>query len=159
MIEIKIPKEIKDYKSKLFFNLTFRQLFCTGLALGICVPLYIFGRKFINEELVSWLVILIAAPLVLMGFFKLNGMNFEEFAKEWINFNFVGIQRRKYEYEPIFMVLRKGYLHEDFEKEKIARACELKERKKNKRSRKHRKEEANVREKTEAEAKGQQDFS
>lgn len=151
MIEIKIPKEIKDYKSKLFFNLTFRQLLCTGLALGLCVPLYIFGRKFINEEIVSWLVILIAAPLIFMGFFKMNGMNFEDFAKEWLNFYFIGVQRRKYEYEPIFMMLRREYMYEDFCKEKIARTAELKEIKKNRhrRRRKHERDDVNVRQETE----------
>ena len=45
MIEIKVPKEIKDYKSKLFFGLSVRQFICTAAALGICVPLYIFGNE------------------------------------------------------------------------------------------------------------------
>lgn len=129
MIEIKIPKEIKDYKSKLFFNLTVRQLLCSGLAIGICVPLYIFGKRYVDEEIISWLVILIAAPLFFMGFFKMNGMNFESFAKEWFDFYF-GIQRRKYEYEPIYCELRKGYLAEDLNNEKIERIAELKQRKK-----------------------------
>lgn len=63
MIEIRIPKEIKNYREKLFFGLTLRQSICAGAALLICVPLYIFGNKFLPQEAVSWVVILIAAPL------------------------------------------------------------------------------------------------
>lgn len=132
MIEIKIPKEIKDYKSKLFFNLTVRQCICSGAAIGICVPLYIFGKNFMSEDLVSWVVILIAVPLFLMGFFKYNDMYFEEFAKEWITFNFIGIQRRKYEYEPVFLNLRKSYLSEELSAETEERKEILKLRKRQK---------------------------
>ncbi|MCM1524820.1 MAG: PrgI family protein [Ruminococcus sp.] len=131
MIEIKIPKEIKEYKSKLFFNLTVRQCICSGVALGICVPLYIFGKNYMSEDLVSWIVILIAVPLFLMGFFKYNNMYFEEFAKEWIAFNF-GIQRRKYEYEPVFFDVRKMYLSEELTEETVKRQEILKLRKRQK---------------------------
>ena len=117
MIEIKVPKEIKDYKSKLFFNLSVRQFICTAAALAICVPLYLFGKKYMDEDLISWLVILIGAPLLFTGFFRYNEMNFEQLVKEWFAFNFNN-QKRKYEYEPIFMKLRKGYLAEDLEEEK-----------------------------------------
>ena len=72
MIEIRIPKEIKNYREKLFFGLTLRQCICAGVALLICVPLYIFGNKFLPQEALSWLVILIAAPLMLAGFFRYN---------------------------------------------------------------------------------------
>lgn len=133
VIEIKIPKEIKDYKSKLFFNLTVRQCVCSGAALGICVPLYIFGKNFMSEDTVSWIVILIAVPLFLMGFFKFNNMYFEEFAKEWISFNF-GIQRRKYEYEPVFFDIRKSYLSEELSEETEKQQEVLKLRKRQKRN-------------------------
>lgn len=132
MIEIKIPKEIKDYKSKLFFNLTVRQCICSGAALGICVPLYIFGKNYMSEDLVSWIVILIAVPLFFMGFFKYNNMYFEEFAKEWIAFNIIGIQRRKYEYEPVFFDLRKSYLSEELSEETVKQQEILKLRKRQK---------------------------
>ena len=137
MIEIKVPKEIKDYKSKLFFNLSVRQFICTAAALAICVPLYIFGQRYFSEDVVSWLVIIIAAPLLFTGYFKYNDMNFEELAKEWLTFNSVN-QRRKYEYEPIIMEVRKGYIAEDVEAEKENRQEEIKMQKKYRKYRKHR---------------------
>ena len=112
MIEIRIPKEIKNYREKLFFGLTLRQSICAGVALLICVPLYIFGNKFIPQEALSWLVILIAAPLMLAGFFRYNDMNFEQFAVEFIYHNFTS-QKRVYSYEPIFMELRNEYISDE----------------------------------------------
>lgn len=78
---IKIPKEIRDYKEKLILGLTARQLIASALAIGVCVPLYLFGVKFLGDELTSWLVILIALPLMAIGFIKKNGMPFEKYAK------------------------------------------------------------------------------
>ncbi len=112
MIEIRIPKEIKNYREKLFFGLTLRQSICAGVALLICVPLYIFGNKFIPQEALSWLVILIAAPLMLAGFFRYNDMTFEQFAVEFIYHSFTP-QKRVYSYEPIFIELRNEYISDE----------------------------------------------
>lgn len=113
MIEIRIPKEIKNYREKLFFGLTLRQCICAGAALLICVPLYIFGNRFLPQEAVSWAVVIIAAPLMLAGFFRYNDMNFEQFAVEYIAHHFHP-QKRIYEYEPIFMELRRQYLLDEY---------------------------------------------
>lgn len=112
MIEIRIPKEIKNYREKFFFGLTVRQCICAAVALLLCVPLYIFGGKILPQELISWLVLIVAAPLMLVGFFKYNDMTFEKFAAEWLYFNF-SPQKRVYAYEPVFMELRKIYLAEE----------------------------------------------
>ena len=112
MIEIRIPKEIKTYREKLFFGMTLRQCICTAIALSICVPLYIFGNRFLPQEAVSWAVMVIAVPIMLTGFFRYNDMSFEQFAGEMFRFNF-SVQKRIYEYEPIFSGLRETYLAEE----------------------------------------------
>ena len=116
LIEIRIPKEIKNYREKLFFGLTLRQCLCAGAALLICVPLYIFGNRFLPQEAVSWVVILVAVPLMLTGFFRYNDMMFEHFAAEWL-FQNLTPQKRVYSYEPIFMELRNAYLAEELSAE------------------------------------------
>lgn len=112
MIEIRIPKEIKNYREKLFFGLTLRQCICAGAALLVCVPLYIFGNKILPQEAVSWLVIFIAAPLMFAGFFRYNDMQFEQFAVELFYYYFMP-QKRVYSYEPVFMEFRNAYLSEE----------------------------------------------
>ena len=120
MIEIRIPKEIKNYREKLFFGLTLRQCICAGIALLICVPLYIWGNKFLPQEAVSWVVVFIAVPLMLTGFFRFNDMTFEQFAIEVIRF-YAYPQKRVYSYEPPFMELRNTYLSEEFAEEAAAK--------------------------------------
>ena len=116
MIEIRIPKEIKNYREKLFFGLTLRQCICTAIALLICVPIYIFGNRFLPQEAVSWVVILIAVPLMFTGFFRYNDMAFEQFALEVIRFH-TSPQQRIYSYDPQFMELRNGYISEELNAE------------------------------------------
>ncbi len=123
LIEIRIPKEIKNYREKLFFGLTLRQCLCAGAALLICVPLYIFGNKILPQEAVSWIVILVAVPLMLAGFFRYNDMMFEQFAVEFMFHNFTP-QKRIYSYEPPFMEFRNLYLSEE-----LAAEIEAKENK------------------------------
>ena len=123
LIEIRIPKEIKNYREKLFFGLTLRQCICAGAALLICVPLYIFGNKILPQEAVSWVVILVAVPLMLVGFFRYNDMMFEQFAVEFMFHNFTP-QKRIYSYEPPFMEFKNLYLAEE-----LAAEIEAKENK------------------------------
>ena len=120
MIEIRIPKEIKNYREKLFFGLTLRQCICAGIALLICVPLYIWGHHFLPQEAISWIVVFIAVPLMLTGFFRFNDMTFEQFAFEVIRF-YASPQKRIYSYEPPFMELRNTYLSEELAEEMAAK--------------------------------------
>ena len=119
----KIPKEIKNYREKLFFGLTLRQCLCAGAALLICVPLYIFGNKILSQEAVSWVVILVAVPLMLVGFFRYNDMMFEQFAVEFMFHNFTP-QKRIYSFEPPFLEFRNLYLADE-----LAAEIEAKENK------------------------------
>ena len=102
MIEIKIPKEITEYKEKFLFGLTIRQCVCDAAALAICVPLYIFGKDFLGDDVVGWIVILTALPILAFGFFKYDGMPFEQFITMLYRQKWVEPQKRKYEELPVF---------------------------------------------------------
>ena len=109
MIEVKIPKEIRTYKEKLFFGLNLRQTICAALAIAINAPLYIYVRPYIGDDLASWLIILTAAPLFLIGFFKYNGMPFEQFILCILKFQLLTPQKRKYKTENLFGILMKTH--------------------------------------------------
>lgn len=96
MIEIRIPKEIRTYKEKLFFGLNLRQLICTLIAIIINVPLYWFGKDYVGADTASWIVIFIAMPLFMIGYFSYNGMTFEQFIKSVIQHEMIYPQKRKY---------------------------------------------------------------
>lgn len=102
MIEVKIPKEIRDFKSKVIFNLTARQIICLVTALVINFPVYIFLKPIISDELASWFMIIISLPLFLVGFVKKDGIPYERFALIMLRFSFLTPKIRKYKVENIF---------------------------------------------------------
>ena len=78
-MEIRINKEIKDYHESLFMGLSMRQFICSIGAVGAAVGIYFGLQNVLDKETVSWLCIVCAAPLAAAGFFRYNGMNFEQF--------------------------------------------------------------------------------
>lgn len=102
MIAVRIPEEIRKYKEKIMFGLNARQLIATLIALFVCVPLYFYGRNFIPDDILSWLIILIAVPLVAIGFFRFNGMPMEKFVVAYLKYNLFYPNKRKYKVENAF---------------------------------------------------------
>ena len=96
-MEIRINKEIKDYHESLFFGLSTRQFICSVAAVGAAVGIYFGLKNYIDKETVSWLCIMAAAPIAVAGFFKYNGMNFEEFVGAWFRSEFLAAGVRKFE--------------------------------------------------------------
>ena len=88
-MEIKINKEIREYNENVYFGLTLRQFVFSILACGISVVLFIFLKPHIGMETLSWVCIMAAAPFAALGFFKYNGMFFEEFIVEFIKSEFL----------------------------------------------------------------------
>jgi len=113
-IEIKIPKDIREYKEKWVLGLTLRQAICTVIAIGVSIPLYRYGVKIVGQEIISWVVILTAVPIFLIGYFKYNGMPFEQFALIWFKINFIYPEKRLYKTKNLYYEI----LEEDSKREK-----------------------------------------
>lgn len=77
-MEIKINKEIRDYKETIFFGLSMRQFIFSTLACGVALLLYFSLRHILGIETLSWVCILGAIPFGVLGFIKYNGMNAEQ---------------------------------------------------------------------------------
>lgn len=77
-IEIKINKEINNYKENIFFGLTLRQFVCSAAAVAIAVGAYFVCVPVLGEEAVSWICILCAVPTGAAGFIEYNGMYLEQ---------------------------------------------------------------------------------
>ena len=114
MISVRIPKEIKAYKEKIWLGMTIRQLSAVVVALIICVPFYLRAIKFLNEELVSWIVIFIALPCAGVGFFSFNGLNFEKFIVAIFKSEFLYPKKRVYKIENNFMIWQNKFDLEEF---------------------------------------------
>lgn len=79
-IEIKINKEVRDYQESIFFGLSLRQFICSAMALAVAVFLYFILYRTIGTEGTGWVCILAALSFAMCGFFRYNGMYFEQFA-------------------------------------------------------------------------------
>lgn len=120
MIEVKIPAEIQEYKSKLIAGLSVRQFIAIAGALLVGVPIGVFGYGRIPDDILPWLIMISVVPFVGYGFVNFKGMKFEEFVQAWISFNFFP-QKRVYEDTDVnyFYTLQEEMLFEDIIKQRI----------------------------------------
>jgi hypothetical protein len=88
-MEVKIPKEIREYTEAVFFGLSLRQFAFSVLAIGIAVLIYFGLKSFLGTETVSWMCILGAAPFAALGFIRYHGMTAEKFLMAWVKSEFL----------------------------------------------------------------------
>jgi len=83
-VEVKIPKEIRDYTESVFFGLSLRQFICAVCAIATAVGCYFGLRSYLGTEVTSWLCVVGAAPFAALGFVRYNGMTAEQLAGAWL---------------------------------------------------------------------------
>ena len=81
MLEVKIPADIQEYKSKLIAGLSVRQVIAIGGALVTAVPIGAFCYGKISPDILLWVIILVVVPFAGYGFMNFKGMPFEQFVK------------------------------------------------------------------------------
>lgn len=121
-IEIKIPKEIRNYHENIFFGLNTRQFVCSLLALGAAVGLYFCLRPIVGAEQVGWMCILGAAPFAACGFFSYHGMTAEQLLWAWIKSEILMPKR---------LVFKSDCLYYQILQPAIAEGCKRKRRTQN----------------------------
>ena len=88
-MEVKINREIRDFKENVYFGLDFRQLIFSMIACIVALGLYFLLKPYFSNETLSWICILGAIPFALMGFVKIDGYYFERYLKNWFEFYFL----------------------------------------------------------------------
>lgn len=96
MIEVKIPADIQEYKSKLIAGLSVRQVIAIGGALVTTVPVGVYFHDKISPDYLLWIIMFMVVPFVGYGFVRFKGMPFEQFIVVLWRFYFEP-QRRVYE--------------------------------------------------------------
>ena len=91
MITIKMSKDIKKQKSKLFWGLTARQMIFTVIAILIAIVVNCILD--LNDTVKAVLVISTSIPFLLCGWIQINGLTFEKFAVIWLRNNFTNKER------------------------------------------------------------------
>lgn len=86
-IEVKVPKDIKEYKEKVIAGMNLKQLLCLCIAGGVNVAIALIFIAWLKMpiEIISWLMIIASIPIVSFGWFKRNGLSFEVYVKQFLN--------------------------------------------------------------------------
>lgn len=88
-MEIKINKEIRNYREAVFLGLSLRQFLFSVLSAGAAVGVYFGLKPYLGAETVSWLCVLAALPFALFGFVRWHGMTAEQFLKAYLQSEFL----------------------------------------------------------------------
>ncbi|OQO88252.1 hypothetical protein BH739_04650 [Enterococcus casseliflavus] len=94
-IEVRVFKEIRQYKEKLFFGLNARQLLFGGIAGGIAVGIGVVNYFFLKVSIdaISWVILLLTIPFLALGWVERMGLPFERWIFLLIEYHFKVQQR------------------------------------------------------------------
>lgn len=102
---IKIPKDLDNIREKFMFGLTKRQCLCFGIGFALGIPIFFLVRKH-GIELGIIAMGCVAAPAIICGIYKKNGLAFEKYFKAMLRF-FKRPKTRTYKSENIYEEIEK----------------------------------------------------
>ena len=105
---IPVPRDLTRVKTKVFLNLTKRQLICFGTAILIGVPSFFFIKKLGSTSLAAMCMILIMIPLFLLAMYERDGQPLEVIAKQLIETKFIRPKVRPYRTDNYYEVLARA---------------------------------------------------
>ena len=116
-MEIKINREVRNYKESIFFGLSLRQFISVLISCGLAIFTYFSFREKLGLEITSWICIFIAVPFILIGFVKFNGMNFEDAIVAFIYSKFLIPKKLCFKADNIYDSLTEKYTKSEIRKE------------------------------------------
>ncbi|HDX1004923.1 TPA: PrgI family protein [Pasteurella multocida] len=81
MAYVPIPKDLKKVKTKVAFNLTKRQLIGFSIAGLVGIPVYLFMRKVVPNDIAVICLIVSTLPIFFITLFEKDGLTFERYFK------------------------------------------------------------------------------
>lgn len=93
---IPVPRDLTRVKSKVFFNLTKRQLLCFGAAALIGVPFFFIVKSTGNVSLAAMSMIIVMLPLFFLAMYEKDGQPLEVVARHFYQSKFVRPKVRPY---------------------------------------------------------------
>lgn len=106
---IPVPRDLTRVKSKVFFNLTKRQMICFGAAALIGVPSFFLLKRTGNVSLASLGMIIIMLPLFFLAMYEKDGQPLEVIAKHFIQTKFIRPKVRPYKTDNYYAALERQY--------------------------------------------------
>ena len=105
---IPVPRDLTRVKTKIFLNLTKRQLICFGTAALIGVPSFFFIKHLGSTSLAAMCMIVIMIPMFLLAMYERDGQPLEVIAKQFIEAKFIHPKIRPYQTDNYYEVLKRA---------------------------------------------------
>ena len=126
---VPVPRDLSKVKTKLFLNLTRRQLICFSIAAAIGVPAFLLIRRASNASLACMCMILIMMPMFLLAMYERDGQPLEVIARHYIESRFLRPKVRIYQTNNDYAALARMSRAEEEVREIVNQAEKRKDRK------------------------------
>ena len=107
MAYVPVPKDLNAVKTKVFLNLTKRQLICFGGGALIGVPLFFILKNHISTSGAALCMMLIMLPAFLLGMYEKNGQPLEMIIRNIVQVTFLRPKERPYQTNNLYAVLER----------------------------------------------------
>lgn len=85
---ISVPRDLSKVKTKVFMNLTKRQLVCFGIGALIGVPIFFLLKAAANISVASMSMIVVMMPMFLLAMYEKDGQPLEMVARHFYEAKF-----------------------------------------------------------------------
>lgn len=106
---ISVPRDLSKVKSKIFFNLTKRQLICFSIAAAVGVPLFFLVKRGGNVSLAALTMIGVMLPFFFLAMYEKDGMPLEVILDHFFEAKFHRPKERTYVTNNYYSVLIRQY--------------------------------------------------
>lgn len=112
---VKIPKDLNNIKEKFIMGFTKRQVICFGIGLVIGLPVFFLTRTALGMSGAIFAMGACAAPAILCGLFKKNGVFLEKQVKFIFEY-FTRPRKRYYKTTNIFECIERHIEYDEINK-------------------------------------------
>ena len=106
---IPVPRDLTRVKTKVFFNMTKRQLICFGSAALIGVPIFFLVKGTGNVSLAALTMMIVMLPLFFLAMYEKDGQPLEVIAGHFIQAKFIRPKVRPYQTNNYYDALVRQY--------------------------------------------------
>lgn len=107
MAFVSVPKDLTTVKTKVFFNLTKRQLVCFGSGAVVGVPLFFLVKAHSSASMAAISMILVMLPFFMLAMYEKNGQPLEKVIHDIIQVSFVRQKQRPYVTNNFYTILER----------------------------------------------------
>ena len=104
---VPVPKDLSKIKTKVFLNLTKRQIICFGSGGLIGIPLFFILRKPLGPSIATLLMIIAMLPFFVLAMYEKNGQPFERYLRNIYRQKFQRPSKRPYKIDNFYAAIQR----------------------------------------------------